>query len=133
MKLVNFTVNRDLIALEVDGEYLDLHNNYDFVGCVHTPCEAELKWAATEGDWVPSTIPRHLIIKIEGISYYEERGSIAGVTTLEEFGFFESSTLGKVEYSGSNWPKMGADLLLFRFVGGAELAVIGERASCLTL
>lgn len=132
MELVNFTLNKDLIALEIDEQYLDLHNNYDFKGCVQNSSTAELKWVVAKGDWVPSSIPESLTIKIEDISYYEKRGAFTGVTDLDELGFFENSTEGKVEYNGSNTPQEGANLLLFRFIGGAELAVIGEKASCLT-
>ena len=132
MKLANFSLNKDLIALEAGSQYLDLHNNYDFIGCVQNSSSAELEWVVAKGDWVPSTIPGRLVIKIEGVSYFEKRGDFTGVKELDELGFFENSTKGKVEYTGSNIPQEGADLLLFRFVGGAELAVIGEMASCQT-
>ena len=132
MKLVNFALNKDLIALEVDGKYLDLHNNYDFIGCTQDSSAVEIKWASAKGGWVSSIISSQLILKIEGISYFEQRGDFSGVTDLEELGFFENSTKGKVEYNGSNEPQEGADLLLFRFVGGAEIAVIGKEALCVT-
>ena len=132
MELVNFTLNKDLIALEVDGKYLDLHNNYDFKGFIQDSSAIEIKWAIAKGDWVPSNIPSQLTLKIEDISYFEQRGDLSGVKDIEELGFFENSTLGKVEYNGSCEPQENADLLLFRFIGGAEIAVIGKEASCVT-
>ena len=130
MELVNFTLNKDLIALEVDGKYLDLHNNYDFQGFIQDSSAIKIKWAIAKGDWVPSNIPSQLTLKIEDISYFEQRGDLSGVKDIEELGFYENSSLGKVVYNGSNKPQDGSSLLLLRFVGGSEIAVIGKQASC---
>jgi len=132
MKLTNFKINEDLIALELKEIYLDLHNNYNFQACHQTSNEIDLSWSCVKGDWIPPEIPNKIIIRIEHFSYIDLRGNVSGSTNLDEIGFFENSTLGKVEYNGSNIPTKGHNLLLFRFIGGAEIAVIGEQATCLT-
>ncbi len=131
MKLTGFSLNQDSISLDVNGQYLDVHNNYDFCGFTKDKDVVELKWRLSVGDWVPSNIPNELVIRIEGVTYFESRGDLLSIAGLDEMGFFENSTQGKVDYNGSNKPQANASVLVFRFVGGAELAVLGARAQCL--
>lgn len=130
MELSNFALDEDLIAIEVGGLYLDLHNNFDFTGYSKEGTTVELKWKVTTGDWVPAEIPTELMLKFEGVSYLEARGNLADATQLNEMGFFENSTQGNVEYNGTNKPSEGRSLLLFRFIDGGELAISGVKATC---
>ena len=62
MKLSNFTFNQDLISIEIQGEYLDLHNNFDYLGHRESSKEVLLSWCLTKGDWVPENYPERLKI-----------------------------------------------------------------------
>lgn len=37
MKLVEFSIAKDCIALERGADYFDLHNNFDFQGLTYSP------------------------------------------------------------------------------------------------
>ncbi len=130
MKLANFTLNEDLVGLDINGLYLDIHNNYTFNGCTKNENIVELKWGLSKGDWVPHNIPNKLLIKIEEVTYFDKRGNISDFAELDEMGFFENSSQGKVNYSGSFVPEENASLFVFRFIGGAEIAILGAKAKC---
>ena len=131
IKLTGFSLNQDLISLDVNGQYLDMHNNYDFCGFTKDKDVVELKWMLSVGDGVPSDMPNELVIRIEGVTYFESRGDLSSISGLDEMGFFENSIQGKVDYNGLNKPQENASVLVFRFVGGAELAVLGTKVRCL--
>ena len=131
MELANFSLNKDLIGVEVGGIYLDLHNNFDFAGYSKSGSTVKIKLTLTTGDWVPADIPAELMLRFEDVSYFEARGNLDIATGIDEIGFFENSTQGKVDYNGANNPTKGASLLVFRFIGGGELAVSGGKATCI--
>lgn len=131
MKFQNFVFNEDLIAVDIDGSYLDLHNNYKFISVIRKSNEVELHWSKLVGDWVESELPESITFKILDVKYFDIRGSVESGSSLEEVGFFLDSTLGKVEYNGSNKPYSDANVLVFRFIGGAEVAIIGSSIKCL--
>ena len=53
MKLTNFHINNDNIALNYNGHYLDIHNNYDFRGFNLDTLsnQLELKWTRSNEEW----------------------------------------------------------------------------------
>lgn len=130
MKLQNFKFNKDLISVDIGGTYIDLHNNYDFVSVVNKSNQVELHWKKAIGEWVYEGLPESVIFKIVGVSYFEFRGTVESILGLEEFGFFLNTTLGKVEYNGLNQPTLNSNVLVIRFVGGAEVAIIGCTIEC---
>ena len=75
---------------------------------------------------MPDGSPRTFRITIAGVTYFDVRGDLSD--GLDEFGFFDNDTLGKVDYQGTMWAKDGHDLLVLRFVGGGEIAVQGQSA-----
>jgi hypothetical protein len=131
MDLANFSLNKDLIGIDVGRIYLDLHNNFDFGGYSKSGTTVEIKLIVTTGDWVPADTPAELLLRFEDVSYFETRGNLDDGTSIDEMGFFENSTQGKVDYNGANKPLQGANLLVFRFIGGGEIAVSGEKATCI--
>ena len=131
MKFQNFVFNEDLIAVDIDGSYLDLHNNYKFISVIRKSNEVELHWSKLVGDWVESELPESITFKILDVKYFDIRGSVESGSSLEEVGFFLDFSLGKVEFNGSNKPYSDANVLVFRFIGGAEVAIIGSSIKCL--
>ena len=102
MNLRNYSLNKDLIAIEVDGQYLDLHNNYDFTGYTKSAKSVEIQFKVTSGEWVPAGLPKVVLLRVDNPSYFEERGKPN--KNIDELGFFLNSTLGKVDYQGVETP-----------------------------
>ncbi len=126
MNLFNFTLTRDNIAVELSGQYIDLHNNFDFVEIVSRDDEVSFMWRRSEGHWVATSLPQFFTITVVGVDYYEVRGRPSD--SLDEVGFFAAETLGNVDYNGGTAPIESSDILVFRFAGGAEIAVRGQSA-----
>ena len=128
MILTNYTINRDLVSIEVEQLYLDLHNNYDYAGTIEKSNTVEVMFKLTEGDWVSAGQPLIITLKFNEVSYFDERGTAS--RDVDELGFHVNSTLGKVNYQGSNHPKQDANTLVIRFIGGSELAVACKESVC---
>jgi hypothetical protein len=126
MDLLNFTLARDNIAVELAGQYIDLHNNFDLVEIVSREDEVSFMWRRSEGPWVATSLPQFFTVSFVGIDYYEVKGRPSD--SLDEVGFFAAETLGNVDHSGASEPADSSDILVFRFVGGAEVAVRGQSA-----
>lgn len=126
MNLFNFTLAGDHIAVELSGQYIDLHNNFDFVEVVSRDDEVSFKWRRSEGNWVAPSLPQFFTISVVGVDYYEVRGRPSD--SLDEVGFFAAETFGNVDYNGRTAPVESSDILIFRFIGGAEIAVRGQSA-----
>jgi len=127
----NFTLNPDNIGVEFEGQYLDLHNNYDFLGYEQRDGDVRLLWRRTEGDWVSTSSPANFELLIRGIKFWQVRGEPSD--TLAEIGYLPDETLGKVDYNPFHQPSDGAELLLLRFVGGGEIALSGHSAYALSV
>lgn len=127
MDLLNFTFSDDLIGVDYRERYLDLHNNFDFVRYTKDGDAVQLHWRKANGNWVPDALPRTFRIAIAGVTYFDARGALSDC--LDEFGFFDNDTLGKVDYNGTAWAAGGHDVLVLRFVGGGEIVVQGQSAT----
>lgn len=127
MDLLNFTFSDDHIGVHHAEGYFDLHNNFTFERYGRHGDAAQLRWRKAIGPWVPDALPRVFTISIAGVTYFDVRGSLSDC--LDEFGFFDNKTLGKVDYNGTTWAAAGHDVLVLRFVGGGELAMQGQSAS----
>ena len=121
MILSNFTFSPDHIGVNYGERKLDLHNNFDFVRYAKQDDVVVILWRRTIGDWVPEWLPQTFTILVAGVTYFDVRGNPSDA--LDEFGFFDNDTLGKVDYQGATCPEDGCDLLVLRFVGGGELAL----------
>lgn len=130
MKLLNFTFSDDNIGVDYGGRYLDLHNDYDFVRYARVVDAVHLHWRKRNGAWMADDLPGALTIAVAGVTYFEPRGALSDC--LEEFGFFENDTLGKVDYNGTTRAASGHEVLVLRFVGGGEIAMQGRSASAVT-
>jgi hypothetical protein len=127
MILSNFQFTRDLIGLEAEAGYIDLHNNYHFVGYSESGGSATLSWQRLSEQWVSAQEPSSVSLVFSAVSHLERRGMPSG--TLMEFGFFPNESRGPVEYNGHHTPSTGCELLVARFEGGAELAVLAGSAT----
>jgi hypothetical protein len=62
MKLANFSIAKDYIAVEFDGVYCDLHNNFDFIGLSYDFLNrrVEHSWVKLKATWVSEESPDSL-------------------------------------------------------------------------
>jgi hypothetical protein len=131
MILSNFTLTPDNIGVEFEGNYFDLHNNYEFMGYEKRDGDVRLHWRRTKGDWVSASLPISFELLIRGIKFWEVRGEPSDA--LDEIGYFPDDTLGKVDYNPNHQPSDGAALLLLRFVGGGEIALSAHSTDALSV
>ena len=70
MKALNFSIDKDFISLNYEGENLDLHNNYDFTSFKHDKISrtAECVFLKSNGAWVPNTAINVLTIQFDNVS-----------------------------------------------------------------
>lgn len=75
MHCQNFNVCGDNIGIEVEGAYLDLHNNYDFVGYVHIKADRKVvfTWRKTTGEWVREEDPKSVQLTFEDVSIFRHQ------------------------------------------------------------
>ena len=75
MQCQNFKISRDNIGIEIDDTYLDLHNNYNFIGYVHDKEDKRVifTWRRTIGDWVNTDAPSSVKIVIEVVSIFRHK------------------------------------------------------------
>ena len=126
MKLENFEFSKNLIALEVSGQHIDLHNLYELTAHEYSGSTLTLNWRKTNEVDVPQRLPNWVRLVVSDVEYFDIRGK--PTDGLDEFGFFPNDTLGKVEYNGIHHPESGTEVLVFRFCGGGDIAVIGGSA-----
>jgi len=126
MKLKNFVLSKDLIGIEIGGDYFDFHNCFDYEGLEKTDEIVKLKWKRNKGEWVPADHPHQIRITVAGVRYLDIRGEPSD--TIAEFGFFENSSLGMVDYNGAQMPSEGNEVFVIRFENGAEIALMASEA-----
>jgi hypothetical protein len=127
MVLSNFQFTRDLIGLDTEVGYIDLHNDYDFVGCLESNGGATLSWQRLSEPRVSAQAPNSVSIVFGAVSHLERRGVPS--STLMEFGFFPNGSRGRVEYNGQHAPSAGCEFFVARFEGGGELAMLAGSAT----
>jgi len=127
MNLRNFSISDDLVGLKFDGRYLDLHNNFDFTECEEGEGVITLAWKRVDEPKVPEGLPCIVMISFRDVTYFDQRGKLSD--TIDELGFFENSTLGRVEYNGAREPATGCEVLVFRYANGSELAIMAKSAT----
>ena len=77
MKLLNFNVGDDFISVVKDGSYLDLHNNFDFVGYNYAVANNEFQiiFNKASEDWASDVKVENLIFKFAGVLFLKIKGN----------------------------------------------------------
>ncbi len=73
MKIENFLVSDDSIAVEYEGNYLDLHNNYSFISFNYNirTQQVELKWVKNQGEWAEKELYNELKIIFNSVYVFK--------------------------------------------------------------
>ena len=85
MKLTNFNIDIDSIALDFNGKYLDLHNNFDFREFNYdiTAQQVELKWTRSHENWANETICGFKLV-FRSVSFFKLRERDITVSPKED-------------------------------------------------
>lgn len=85
MKKINFLVDSNY-ALDVGGQHIDLHNNFDFKGLEYSTNSNQvcLSWIKSVGDWVPTDEVEGFKIIFENALLLKVQGSISEVPSTRK-------------------------------------------------
>jgi hypothetical protein len=85
MKLTNFDIDNDNIALNYNGNYFDLHNSFDFRDFHYdiTSQQLELKWTRSHEDWSKETICGFKLI-FRSVNFFKLRERDPSVSPKED-------------------------------------------------
>jgi len=139
MKLANFSIAKDFIAVEIDGVYYDLHNNFDFIGLSYDLLNRrmELSWVKSKGTWVSEDSSDSLSLKFLGVSLFKckERDSDVPYSEddcLSAMGFIHNDMIDEIEGFAHIEPKPDACHLNISFMSGFAIKIASEIAECTT-
>jgi len=121
-------------ALESAARYIDLHNNFDFVGIEYNFAKREvrLEWGKSPESWVDINEPSKLVFIHQEVSFLriieqEENSSIIDATCLGELTFFPSTSRSiNSEIVSQRKPNLEDDILYF-FENGSLIRIHCEQ------
>lgn len=130
---VNFDIT-DNHALNFEGRYIDLHNNFDFVGFDYNVVGREIKlnWKKSSGDWVDKNELSSLFLAHKAVSFLkvidqDENSNYDDDSCLGEVTFFPS-TAREINDSivPQSKPNDGDDIIYF-FENGQRIRIHCEQ------
>jgi hypothetical protein len=135
MKLVEFSIAKDCIAIERGTDYFDLHNCFDFQSLAYNPVKQTLSlhWCRGNGDWVKPTEPAELSLVFSGVYQLKaiERDCEMPFTEddcLDSIGFIWNYMLDEVGFT-SNIPSAECNVLSLSFMSGFNLKIGAESVN----
>ena len=139
MKLTNFSLAPDNIALEHLGLHLDLHNCFDFIAIHHNipNRQATLEWSRNPGNWVSLDLPSAIAMHFVGIRFLRVRQRDQNTPYTEDaclnsIGFMWNNMIEEMGAFASNTPSDDCDHLSLEFMGGMALKIDADEASLST-
>ncbi len=140
MKLSNFTIANDSIALEVGQSYYDLHNNFDFIGLQYNTQNqaATLSWKKSTGAWVPENSPHTIKLEFSGVGLFKckERDPEMPYSEddcLDMIGFVHNNLIEEVEGFSSPHPIGPEYHLRISFVSGFTVMIGSVSVRCVVV
>ena len=136
MKLIEFSISKDCIALERGADYFDLHNNFDFKGLAYSSAQRtlDLFWQRGTGDWIKATEPEKLRLVFSEVYLFKthERDVDFPFTEddcLDSIGFLSNDMLAEMGSFTSNKPKEGRTHLIAIFMSNFSIKVGAESVA----
>jgi hypothetical protein len=140
MKLINYKISKDFIAIELGDTYLDLHNNFDFINLEYRFLEASiiLKWVKSRGDWVPKDSPLSVTLAFSGVYLFKSKERDAEIpfsedVCLESIGFIGNDLIEDINGFFSPEPAENQNHLNISFASGFAIKVGADSSSCAIL
>jgi hypothetical protein len=136
MKLIDFSFTSDSIGIEANGVYLDLHNNYDFIGISYLVMKKEiiLSWNRNEGSCVQQGLPKKVAIKFDNVSLFKAKQRDPDMPFTEDdclntIGFIWDDMVEEMRGAGPNQPKESRTHLVMDFMRGFAIKIAAESTS----
>lgn len=135
---VNFDI-KDNHAIEIAERYIDLHNNFDFIGYDYNVVNREIKlhWRKSKGDWVDKNELSSLVLIHRGVTFLrvmeqDENSTYEDGSCLGEITFFPS-TIREINDNiiDQSKPNDGDDILYF-FENGQLIRINCEQVELKT-
>lgn len=122
----------DSIAIQLNGTYYDVHNDYNFIGLMKndTTKTAVLFFEKKMASWVNSEAPKYLLLFFYGLNFFEL--SIIDVVLpakLEEIGFKDPTDFD-IDWLISNQNEQDNLHIIFRLEGDGFIRIGGEKSEC---
>jgi len=138
IKLINFDVSDDFIAIIYDDEYLDLHNNYDFYGFEYATSKRKIifTWHCSNQDWVNPSNPKDIVLEFDGVSLFKckERDIDTPFTEddcLSSIGFIGNDLIDDIEGFSKSKPEKNCEHLNISFESGFAVKISASNATCI--
>ncbi|MCJ8313214.1 MAG: hypothetical protein MJK11_09625 [Pseudomonadales bacterium] len=139
MNLLNFELADDFIAIDYNGEYLDLHNNYDFYGFEYITSKRKLifTWNRSNKEWVSKTSPNQIVLEFNGVSLFKckERDGETPFSEddcLSSIGFIGNDLIDEIEGFSQSKPTIGCEHLNLSFESGFAVKIEALDVVCNT-
>lgn len=138
MKLINYKISRDFIALELGNAYLDLHNNFNFISLEYHFSEKSivLKWVKSTGEWVPKDSPESVILTFSSVYLFKSKERDSEIpfsedACLESIGFIGNDLIEEISGFFSPEPSENQNHLNISFMSGFAVKIGAESSSCM--
>ncbi len=135
MKLINFKIANDNIALTTSDYYFDLHNNYDLLSFEYQVKKRKfwISWIKSDEDWVDKRLPYKLKLEFTNTSFLkikenEKDEFIKDDNCLEAIGFAECNMRDNMDSWLSEWREDDNYDLIFIFINGHAIKINAETA-----
>ena len=138
MNLENFAVSEDNISVIYNDEYLDLHNNYDFIGHQYNVSKRSivLNWVKGKGDWVNENDPNQVNLVFTDVYLFKSKERDNEIPFKDDcvsnIGFLWNDLIEQMEGYTTHEPKNECNHLNIEFESGMALKV-GAKSSHLDL
>ncbi|MBF7074496.1 hypothetical protein ISG33_13905 [Glaciecola sp. MH2013] len=139
MILTNFSIANDFIALEHNGSYLDLHNNFDFIDFEHIEDRSRviLRWQRTKDAWIANDVPFNLRLLFSEVYLFkctnrENALSTTDDTCLSSIGFIWNDMIENMEGFSNATPKEGCEHLTMCLESGFAIKIGAKKVRCET-
>jgi hypothetical protein len=137
VKLTNYSIAKDFIALEQGNTYLDLHNNFEFISLEYIFSERSiiLKWVKSAGDWVPNNSPSSIILTFSGVYLFKSKERdpempFSEDSCLDSIGFIGNDLIEEISGFFSPEPAENQNHLNISFTSGFAVKIGAEYSGC---
>lgn len=130
---VNFDIS-DNHALTFEGQHIDLHNNFNFVGFDYNVADREIKlnWQKSDGDWVAKNELSSLVLTHKAVTFLkvidqDEKSSYDDDSCLGEITFFPSTEREINDCIVPQSKPIDSDDIIYMFENGQRIRIHCEQ------
>ncbi len=139
MKLNQFNLADNNIAVQKDAEQFDLHNCFIYVGSNYDVINQELslRWIKGFGEKVTDKLPDELLFEFTGVSFFKARErDVSKPYPRDEFlkvmGFMDNSRVEEIGGDYTHQPSDDSNHLCLEFGSGFAMKFDADEATLMT-